>query len=559
MNILSVLQGSDDWLTIRRSHLTASEAPAALGQSKYMSRIELLNQKSTGLAKDVDGFTQVLFDRGHEAEANARPFAEEIIGAELYPITASLKIDGLDLLASLDGATLDESVIFEHKLFNESLAADVRSGNLHPHYTIQLDQQLLVSGAEKCLFMTSDGTEANMAWCWYEPTQEKFNSLVAGWKQFRADLEGHEVRAVIEKPKAAAILSLPALSVQIKGEVTLSNMPTFIAAADAFLEGINTNLTTDQHFSDAEANIKACDTAEKGIEGAKNAITAQVADIDQILRTMDLYKDKLRSVRLTLDKLVKSQKEVIKTNILNDGKWKFTEHVAALEKEIKPIRLIYVQPDFAGAMKGKRTLASLHEAVDTTLAAAKIATDATAKDIRAKLAWCKESAKDYGFLFMDLQQIIGKPEDDFKLVVTTRIADHKIAEAKKAQDAIEAAEKVRKAKEEAEKAIAEAARPVEQPAKAIETVEQLNTFIEQKNARYAATDAIHRDAVNYGTGMGKITCDDSGEISMEHITLTAPEYQPTADEAVDILAAAWQMSRREVARHLMGMNFGDIE
>jgi hypothetical protein len=149
-----------------------------------------------------------------------------------------------------------------------------------------------------------------------------------------------------------------------------------------------------------------------------------------------------------LNKLVTTQKDVIKANILNEGKLKFADHVAALELEIKPIRFIYAQPDFAGAMKGKRTLASLHDAVDTTLAEAKIATDATAKDIRAKLAWCKEHAKDYGFLFMDLQQIISKQTDDFQLVVNTRIAEHKQTEAKKAQDAIDAAEKIRKAKEE---------------------------------------------------------------------------------------------------------------
>ena len=182
MNILPVTQGSLEWLAARANHFTASEAPIALGVSKYANRTELLHQKSTGITKEVDSFTQNLFDQGHAAEALARGFAEEIIGGELFPVTATITVDGVKLLASLDGSTMDEETIWEHKLFNAELAESVRANNLDPHYTVQMDQQLLVSGAKKCLFMTSDGTPENMEWCWYEPSQEKFDALVAGWQ-----------------------------------------------------------------------------------------------------------------------------------------------------------------------------------------------------------------------------------------------------------------------------------------------------------------------------------------------------------------------------------------
>jgi len=58
----------------------------------------------------------------------------------------------------------------------------LRAGTLDANYTVQMDQQLLVSGAAKCLFMTSDGTADRMAWCWYESNPEKFAALIAGWK-----------------------------------------------------------------------------------------------------------------------------------------------------------------------------------------------------------------------------------------------------------------------------------------------------------------------------------------------------------------------------------------
>ena len=429
MLTINASQGSDIWHSHRAQSRNASEAPALMGVSKYMTRNELLKQKATGIAPDVDAATQARFDRGHQTEEMARCIVEEMIADELYPIVGQTD-DGY-LSASFDGVNMEGTLGFEHKLFNVQLAQAVRDKDLPPAYYWQLEQQILVGSLEKIIFVCSDGTKDNFESMEYRAVPGRAEQLIAAWSQFDQDLADYKPKELSEKPKAAAILSLPALSVQIKGEVTLSNLPMFIAAADTFLDGINTELTTDQHFSDAEANIKACDTAEKGIEQAKNAITAQVSDIDQVLRTMDLYKDKLRNVRLTLDKLVKTQKEVIKTGILSAAKLAFTEHVAGLEAETKPIRLIHAQPDFGGAAKNKRTLASLHDAVDTELANAKIATNATATDVRAKLAWCKTNADGYQFLFMDMQQIIQKQSDDFQLLVTSRIADHKRIEAEK--------------------------------------------------------------------------------------------------------------------------------
>lgn len=430
MRVLAVSQGSDEWLQVRQSHSTASEAPAALGQSKYQNRNDLLKQKHTGFTEDVGYAKQALFDRGHEAESAARPLAEEIIGSALYPITATLTVDGIDLLASLDGISMDEEVIWEHKLYSERLAADVRSGNLDPHYTIQLDQQLLVTGAKKCLFMTSDGTVENMAYCWYESSKAKFDSLISGWTQFAADLAAYKPKAIAEPPKPVTIERLPALAVLIKGEVVSSNLPAFRDAATQFISGIKTDLATDQDFADADANVKFCEKAEKDLEQAKQAVTSQVSSIDDLIRTVDFIKDQLRAKRLELSKLVDRRKMEIKIKIVSDANAAFTEHVTALEAEITPIRLANVtMPDFIGSAKNKRTLAGLNDAVDGELAKAKINADSVAKEMRAKLAWYSANTTTFAYLFNDLNQIIQKPMEDFRLTVTTRIDAHKVSEA----------------------------------------------------------------------------------------------------------------------------------
>lgn len=472
MEILDVQQGTDAWLEARRECFTASEAPAALGKSKYVTRNELLHEKHTGVAREIDAAKQALFDQGHAAEAAAREIAEEIIGEDLYPVTARTTIDGMPLLASLDGLTMDETVIWEHKLWNEDLAEQVRTEKLDPHYTLQMDHQLLVTSAEKCLFMVSNGTRELMVYCWYHPSKRVLSDLVAGWKQFAADLDAYQPRDIKEKPQAETIMGLPTLAVQIEGKVVTSNLPRFKAAAEAFIANIKTDLKTDQDFSDAEETVKFCEKAEKELELAKNSAIAQTASIDELMRTVDVIKEQLRRKRLDLDKLVTKRKDEIKAEIIAAGRKSYSDHLASLNAELSVVKLDIPAPDFITAAKNKRTLASLHEAIDTAVANGKIAADAAAKDLRAKLQWYA-GHEEHHFLFRDLQTLIQKPADDFRLAVTSRIDEHKRQEAAKeaarkeaeeaaAKRAVEAAEAARAAAE-AKQAEAPAAPPAAEP------------------------------------------------------------------------------------------------
>ena len=67
-----VLQGTGAWLRLREGFDTASEAPAALGVGKYVTRAELLRQKHTGISPEHSPATLGKFAAGHEAEARAR-------------------------------------------------------------------------------------------------------------------------------------------------------------------------------------------------------------------------------------------------------------------------------------------------------------------------------------------------------------------------------------------------------------------------------------------------------------------------------------------------------
>lgn len=423
-----LIQGTPEWDQFRLEHFGASECAPMLGLSKKTTRTELLHMKKTGSAKEFSDWVQKnILNYGHEVEALARPIIEEMFGIDLYPVTCS---DGR-LSASCDGLTLCETIAFEHKQWNQNLAAAVSRGELPDEYMPQCQQIMMVTGAEKVIFTVSDGTRENMVWMEIEPSQEWFFRISVGWDQFYTDLEGYVPFEIAEPAKAAAPKDLPVVTIQVRGELTMSNLGDVTPHFDRFLSQARTDLKTDDDFAVAEAESKLGRETAKRCKLTAKAVVDQILPVSEVVRTLEEYAAKFDALALKQEKAVKEQKDAIKSAILSDARLKFAAHITALEAEIKPIRLGYAQPDFQGAIKSKRTLASLHDAVETALANGKINADAIAKDARAKLVWHKENAKGYEFLFSDLQSIIQKRADDFQMLVQNRIGQHKMDEARK--------------------------------------------------------------------------------------------------------------------------------
>lgn len=433
--VLNVRQGSTEWLSARAaSDGTASEAPAMMGKSKYMTRTELLQQRKLGIVKEVDQVTQARFDRGHAAEAKARPIAEKIIGDELSPTTIVLEIDGLKLLASLDGITFSDEDIWEHKLLNADLVAAVQAMLLDEHYTIQLDQELLVSGANRCLFMVSDGTEGNCFHMWYETTPEKKQAIIDGWKQFHKDLAEFVPEEIKEKPKAEVIEAFPVPSISVRGELVACNLKDIIPHFDKYLAETKTTLESDEDFANGEANAKASREAAKNLKLTAQAVVDQIAPVSEVVRTLELYAGKFDALGLKLEKAVKEQKESIKNQAIMDARQAIRTHRATLDDEIRPAYLSTPEPDFAAAIKGVKTIATMRDRINTALAQGKAAMEAEARDIRTKLNWFNYHAAEHKFLFNDLHQIIGKPSDDFGLLVKTRISEYQNEQNRKLEE-----------------------------------------------------------------------------------------------------------------------------
>lgn len=449
MNILNLVQGSPEWQAHRAQHFNASDAPAMMGCSVYKSRDALMREMHLSLQPDVDAPTQALFDAGHRFEALARPLAEELIGEDLYPVVGCKG----KLSASFDGLTMSYAIGFEHKKLNATLrqvvpaSADgvIRDATdaLPLMYRVQMEQQLLIAGAEKILFMTTawdaDGQLIEERCCWYRPDLALRAQIVAGWEQFEKDLAAYALPAAA-KPAAVAKApaALPALRIEVTGKVTASNLAEFKETALAAIWSVNRDLKTDQDFADAKKSIKWCDDVEVRLEAAKQHALSQTASIDALFKAIDDISAEARRVRLDLGKVVTRRDAEVKEEAVDKVRRALSDHIAALNGELAPLALLPITADFAGAIKGLRSITSMNEALETTLATAKIAADQQARGIRQNVAIFKERAAGFEFLFADLGQVVRKAADDFAALVQSRISAHKEAEAEKVRKAQEA-------------------------------------------------------------------------------------------------------------------------
>ena len=458
MKVHNVQQGTPEWHALRSSYFTASEAPAMMGASKFQTRNDLLTMKKTGIVPDVNPQQQAAFDRGHATEEMARPLVEEMIGEELYPIVGTSG----NLLASMDGATMLGDVLFEHKLWNEKVVTQIRAGELDPHYYWQLEQQLLVSGAERVIFVCSDGTKDRFAHLEYSPVAGRREQLLAGWAQFEQDLGEFVVKEAKVEAIGAAPDKLPALRIDVTGMVTASNLDAFKSHALAVIGDINTDLSTDKDFADADATVKWCGEVEEKLKAAKEHALSQTESIDVLFKAIDDITAETRRKRLELEKLIKARKDIIRSDMVMDAAKALQAHIDQINETLNSrIRMPRVPADFAGAIKGKRTIDSLKEAADAELARAKIEASRIADLIRANLKSLNELAIKHGFLFHDAQELVLKANDDLVALIKVRINEHELQQAELKRQEEEKAQQL--AAQQRQKA----AEPVvEQPVKA---------------------------------------------------------------------------------------------
>lgn len=549
MKTLQLVQGTPEWFAHRATCFNASDAPAMLGISPYKTRAQLLQERATGVTPEIDAATQKRFDDGHRYEALARPLAEGIIGDELYPCVGT--DDEGRYSASFDGLTLLEDTAFEHKSLNDDLRA-IAVGNaidmamLPEHYCAQMEQQCMVSGAKRVLFMASkwNGDElVAEAHGWYAPNPELRARIIAGWEQFARDVAAYQPEpAAAPGAVGRAPETLPALRVEAQGMVTFSNLAEFRDHAMAVLGSINRDLQTDEDFADAEQTVKWCKGVEDRLESAKANVLAQMQSVDEVCRTIDSVSAETRKVRLELDRLVKAEKEHRRAEIVAEGVSAVRAHYAAINATLGAHALgipASLTSDIGASIKGRKTLTSIRDAVDTAVAAAKIEASQQAERVRQNIAVLDEFA-EHAHLFADRVALCGsKAPEDLRNLCAARQAEWHQREARRLE-----AERELIRQEEAAR------------------IEREQQAAQQQNTQREGIDPEPVAVSRAGEPQGLPTPGSSAGLENREEVIAKPrdstarkkKTRPTDREIIDVLTMHFRVHDSEVIAWLLEMN-----
>jgi len=144
-------QNTQEWHDLRRTKIGASDASVILGINPWKTPFQLWEEKVYGKAQEQN----FAMARGAFMENEARQCFENMTGLSVMP-----KVMIKDWrMASLDGITMDGTVIVEIKCGGKELHQQAKEGIIPPYYYAQIQHQLVVSGAEKAFYFSFNGTE----------------------------------------------------------------------------------------------------------------------------------------------------------------------------------------------------------------------------------------------------------------------------------------------------------------------------------------------------------------------------------------------------------------
>lgn len=181
--IVQLTQGNPEWLAYRRGMRNASETPAVMGLSPWQTPYQLWLAK-TGRS---DAKANAAMQRGTELEPLARTAYEARTGLVMQPLVLQAGLYS----ASLDGMTLAGDLILEIKCpmrgTRSDLWQDVLDGQVPEHYLLQVQHQLMVSGADLAHLWVFDGQRGILHEV--RPDPARMQAIQAAWDAFAPFLE----------------------------------------------------------------------------------------------------------------------------------------------------------------------------------------------------------------------------------------------------------------------------------------------------------------------------------------------------------------------------------
>jgi putative phage-type endonuclease len=133
-----IQQNTQEWMDLRKNHIGASDAPIIMGQSPWKTSFALWEEK-LGLRPSPKMNAAMM--RGHKLEPIARQAYNDYTGnaAEAEVV---FHPERKWMMASLDGISLDRSIIVEIKCPGKKDHDEAKAGRIPDKYYAQLQHQL---------------------------------------------------------------------------------------------------------------------------------------------------------------------------------------------------------------------------------------------------------------------------------------------------------------------------------------------------------------------------------------------------------------------------------
>jgi putative phage-type endonuclease len=178
--IIQLTQGSPEWLAYRLTKRNASETPAVMGVSPWVSPYQLWQQRTGRSKQEVNA----AMARGTALEPAARRCYERLTGLVVQPLV----VEAGEYSASLDGRSFDGRLGVEIKCpvkgRDSTLWKSLEQGLVPEHYGLQVEHQLMVCGAEEIhLFVYDEETDSGLLQA-IRPQPARWGEIDAAWEAF---------------------------------------------------------------------------------------------------------------------------------------------------------------------------------------------------------------------------------------------------------------------------------------------------------------------------------------------------------------------------------------
>jgi len=127
------------------------------------------------------------------------------------------------------------------------------------------------------------------------------------------------------------------ITTELVDRLTANDINTRKPELLSFIDTRNTDLSTDNEFAQAQADVKTLNAIEKFLKESREYAVTQSVDIFQFIESVDEIIERSRDIRLVINRCVKQQKEKIKKISIDKGIDKIKEFIEEQSPDFKLI------------------------------------------------------------------------------------------------------------------------------------------------------------------------------------------------------------------------------